>query len=214
MARLPRIVVPHCPHHVTQRGNRRQQTFFRDDDYLYYIEQLRIHCVRYSVSILAYCLMPNHIHLVVVPAKEKALRMAIGLTHQSHSKFINYRNNWQGYLWQGRFFSVPMDDEHTNTCIPYVEDNPVRAGLADHPWDYRWSSANARYTGHDDPLVAGEYLRSSPIDKKWCREDTETAKQIDLIKSYSRTGRPIGSDRFTASIERQTNIRLKLRKRI
>ena len=112
MARMPRIVVPGYPHHVTQRGNRRQQTFFCDDDYRYYIELLSANAQQASTEIWAYCLMPNHVHLVMVPSQEDGLRAALGETHRHYTRHINFRHKWRGHLWQERFHSFLMDENY------------------------------------------------------------------------------------------------------
>ncbi len=108
MARLARVVVPGVAHHVTQRGNRRQVTFFNDDDYVEYLSLLGEWCGRCAVEVWAYCLMPNHVHLIVVPDSEDGLRRALGETHRRYTRRINFREGWRGYLWQGRFGSFAM----------------------------------------------------------------------------------------------------------
>ncbi len=112
MARIGRVVVPEIPHHITQRGNRRQKVFFQASDYESYISLLREWCNRYSVEIWAYCLMPNHVHIVAVPHTEKGLSRAIGEVHRRYTRMINFREKWRGYLWQGRFTSYPMDERY------------------------------------------------------------------------------------------------------
>src|SRR5205823_14941463 len=112
MPRLARTVIPYLPHHVTQRGNRRQQTFFSDEDYALYIALMADWCRRRRVEIWSYCLMPNHVHLIAVPAREWPLREAIGEAHQRYTRQVNLREGWRGHLWQGRFASFVMDERH------------------------------------------------------------------------------------------------------
>src|SRR5438067_13164956 len=112
MARLARVVVPGVAHHVTQRGNRRQQVFFGDNDYAAYKALLAEGCREAGVEVWAYCLMPNHVHLILVPGDETGLRAALGETHRRYSSRVNQREGWRGFLWQGRFASAPMDDGH------------------------------------------------------------------------------------------------------
>ena len=126
MARLARFVVPGLPHHITQRGNRRQQTFFCDEDYAAYVELMADWCQERGVEIWAYCLMPNHIHLIAVPQSEDGLGRAIGEAHRRYTRRINFREKWRGYLWQGRFASFVMDEPHLLAAARYVELNPVR----------------------------------------------------------------------------------------
>jgi putative transposase len=153
MARIARVVVPGIPHHVTQRGNRRQKTFFNDSDYRAYIDLMAERCSRQGVEVWAYCLMPNHVHVVAVPSTEQSLRLAIGEAHRRYTKRVNFREGWTGYLWQGRFSSFPMDEQHLLAAARYVELNPVRARLVATPQDYRWSSSRAHLSGRDDELV-------------------------------------------------------------
>ena len=131
MARLARLVIPGLPHHVTQRGNRRQQTFFNDGDYVAYLELMAEWCREEGVEIWSYCLMPNHVHLIAVPKTEDGLRRAIGEAHRRYTRRINFREKWRGYLWQGRFASFIMDEPYLLAAARYVELNPVRAKLVD-----------------------------------------------------------------------------------
>src|SRR5437879_358139 len=152
MARLARVVAVNMPHHVTQRGNRRQQVFFCDEDYAAYRVLLAEGCRNAGVKVWAYCLMPNHVHLVLVPQAEDGLRAAIAEAHRRYSRHVNFREGWRGYLWQGRFASFPMDEAYLLACARYVELNPVRAQLARRARDWRWSSARAHLAGEDDAL--------------------------------------------------------------
>ena len=129
MARMARVVAAGVPHHVTQRGNRRQQVFFSDADYQSYLTLLAISCRKTGVAVWAYCLMPNHVHLILVPRDADGLRAALADAHRRYSRDINFRQGWRGYLWQGRFASFPMDDNYLLACARYVELNPVRANL-------------------------------------------------------------------------------------
>lgn len=102
MARIARIVVPEVPHHVTQRGNRREPVFFEEADYDYYLTLLREAAERAKTEIWAYCLIPNHVHLILVPSHEDGLRATLGDAHRRYTRYINARNKWAGHLWQGR----------------------------------------------------------------------------------------------------------------
>jgi putative transposase len=147
MARLARVVAPGLPHHVTQRGNRRQQTFFSDDDYATDTALLAEHCAAARAAVWAWCLMPNHVHLILVPPEADSLRASLGEAHRRYTRHVNSRAGWRGFLWQGRFASCPMDEAHLLTAARYVERNPVRAKLARRPRDWRWSSARAHLAG-------------------------------------------------------------------
>ena len=153
MPRAARTVLPGVPHHVTQRGNRRQPTFFSDADYALYLGLLRYWCGKARTPVWAWCLMPNHVHLVLVPADADGLRAALAPAHRRYTWEINRREDWRGHLWQSRFASFPMDDAHLHACLRYVELNPVRAGLVARPEDWRWSSARAHLGLAGDDLT-------------------------------------------------------------
>ena len=153
MARLARIVVPNCPHHVTQRGNRREPIFFEDGDQDVYCDLLAEQTRKAQVAIWAYCQMPNHVHLIVAPSDEDGLARAIGETHRRYTNFINARARWSGHLFQRRYGSVVMDEDHLIAAVRYVSLNPVRARLVARAEDRPWSSVRAHLSGRDDGLV-------------------------------------------------------------
>jgi putative transposase len=201
MPRLARAVVPGFPHHVTQRGNRRQQTFFYDDDYVLYRTLMGEWCQRYGVDIWAYCLMPNHTHLIAVPETPDGLRCALAEAHRRYTAEINRREGWTGCLWQGRFSSFVMDDEYLLTAARYVELNPVRAHLVLNPADYPWSSARAHLRGRDDLLVNAAPLLQRVRDWSAFLGAGALPEAVDQLRSHERTGRPLGSDQFVEQLE-------------
>jgi len=133
MPRNARIVIPGVPHHVTQRGNNRQDVFFVDGDRVRYLDLLRDQCAHEGVRVLAYCLMTNHVHLVAAPGEEDGLQRAVGRSHFLYTQYINRLHRRSGHLWQGRFFSCPPDDAHALDALRYVEMNPVRARMTRVP---------------------------------------------------------------------------------
>jgi len=141
------------PYHVTQRGNRRAQTFFEDGDYALYRDLLAEAAVKAEAEIWCYCLMPNHVHVIVVPSDKDGLRRTFAYVHRRYTGFINARHRWTGHLWQGRFGAVVMDEPHLAHAMRYVSLNPVRARLIDRAEDWRWSSVGAHFAGIDDALV-------------------------------------------------------------
>ena len=203
MARLARVIAPGFPHHVTQRGNRRQQTFFRQSDYVAYIELLAEHCQRHGVRIWGWCLMPNHVHLIAVPESEEALRLAIGKTHRHYTRRINFRRGWRGHLWQGRFASYPMENAHLRQAARYIDLNPVRAGFVTRPEDWRWSSAPGRILSRSDPLLAPDcpLLRTREI-RNWAKYLAEGLQpdERERFQRHERTRRPRGSQEFVDKI--------------
>lgn len=203
MARLARVVAPGLPHHVTQRGNRRQPVFFGNDDYAAYVDLLAAGCRAAGVAVWAYCLMPNHVHLILVPADPDGLRAALGEAHRRYTRLINRREGWTGYLWQGRFASAPMDEAHLLACARYVELNPVRAKLVARAREWRWSSARAHLAGVDDGLVRVAPLCTRVPD--WAAFLRQGVSEADYraLRAGERTGRPLGGLRFVARLERR-----------
>ena len=143
MPRLARTVFADVPHHITQRGNRREDVFFDDEDRKVYLRWLGEYCKKWNVEVLAYCLMTNHIHLILRPTTKDGLQRVLKPLHMRYAQRINRLKGWKGHLWQGRFFSSPLDNTYTWSAIRYIERNPVRAGMVEKAEDYIWSSAPA-----------------------------------------------------------------------
>jgi len=209
---MARVVVPGVPHHVTQRGNRRQTTFFEEGDYQTYKSLLAEWCLSSGVEVWAYCLMPNHVHLIVVPSTERALRAAIGEAHRRYTVMVNAREGWKGCLWQGRFFSFPMAPGHLFNGARYVELNPVRAGLVKRPEDWRHSSARAHLTGRPDGLVDPDPLLERVGDWRALLAVGLPQDSVEKIHRHERTGRPLGDTVFLEQLETTVGRRLRPRK--
>ena len=191
------------PHHITQRGNRRLKTFFCDGDYEVYRKFMAERCAHWGVDVWAYCLMPNHVHLIAVPQSEQGLCRAIGEAHRRYTRHVNFRKKWRGYLWQGRFASFVMDREHLLKAMRYVELNPVKAGLVEKPGDYPWSSARAHLTGKDDGLVRVDPMLDEIGDWKGYLALDIDEEEAALMRRHERTGRPMGSEQFITRLEEQ-----------
>ena len=202
MARFARVVVPGIPHHVTQRGVRRMETFFDDEDYDVYLRLMREWCDASGIEVWAYCLMPNHVHLVAVPESKESLARGIGEAHRRYTRHINFKKGWKGYLWQGRFASFPMDEDYLLATCRYVELNPVRAKLCERPEEYRWSSAKAHLLGKDDELVKVKPMLDRVSDWQELLASGDQ-KLFDDVRMHERTGRPLGSKSF---MERMSSI--------
>jgi putative transposase len=201
MARIARVVVPGVPHHVTQRGNRRLDTFFDDGDYRAYIDLLAEHAAAAGVAVWAYCLMPNHVHLILAPSDEDGLRRALGEAHRRYTRRVNFREGWRGHLWQERFHSFAMDEAHLLAAARYVELNPVRAGLKRRARDWRWSSARAHLAGQDDALVEAAPLLDLVADWRAFLAGGLEDDALEALRRHSRTGRPLGSKAFLEALE-------------
>ena len=201
MARIARVVAPGYPHHITQRGNRRQATFFREEDYRLYKQLMAEWCSFHGIAVWAYCLMPNHVHLIVVPQTEDSLRLAIGEAHRRYTCHINFRENWRGHLWQGRFSSYVMDEKYLLAAARYVELNPVRARLVADPAEYPWSSARAHLTGAGDGLATAEPLLELVGDWRSFLASRLPEEEYEDLRRHERTGRPLGNIKFTETLE-------------
>jgi putative transposase len=212
MARLARVVVSGLPHHVTQRGNRRQEVFFCQEDYRAYLTLMKEWCGRQGVSVWAYCLMPNHVHLILVPPSEEALCRGVGEAHRRYTRGVNFRQNWRGHLWQGRFASFVMDDAYLIAAARYVERNPVRGKLVARAEDWPWSSASAHAGGGEDALAETAWLKER-IGGWTCSwgEYLAQGEEADIARSlrlHENTGRPLGEEGFVRRLERRLGRKL------
>ena len=213
MSRIARIVVPDLPHHIVQRGNRRQKVFFQENDYEEYLHLLKNYTGRFNVDILAYCLMPNHVHLIVVPNKVGSLAQAIGETHRNYTLRINLKKGWRGYLWQGRFLSYVLDERYLLSATRYILLNPVRAKLVKKAWDYKWSSAKYHVNRKSqNRLIKDKYLKETIGDWKEFLGIKSKKNETELMQLHERTGRPLGNNAFLDRLESKLKIHLKKRR--
>lgn len=178
------------------------KTFLHESDYDAYIDLMAEWRDRHGVKVWAYCLMPNHVHLVCVPEAEDSLARAVGEAHRRYARMVTFREGWRGRLFQERFASFPMDERHTYFAARYVEMNPVRARLARRPRERKHSSARAHLAGKDDRLVDAAALLGAVDD--WAAYLAESEEAWDLIRRHERSGRPLGSSAFAAELERAT----------
>lgn len=204
MARMARLVVPGYPHHITQRGNRRMKTFFSDNDYQAYLDLLVEGIKLSQTEIWAYCLMPNHVHLIAVPQREDSLSILFRHVHRKYSRRINIRENWKGHLWQERFHSFVMNEEHLIAGVRYVELNPVRAKLCDRPEDWHWSSARVHLGRQDCRIINTTPMLERIVDWDAYLSMQEDETDMALIRQHTKTGRPSNDEGFIASLEMMT----------
>ncbi|MCE5279787.1 MAG: transposase [Planctomycetaceae bacterium] len=213
MPRAARLVIPDCPHHVVQRGNNKQDVFFSDDDRRYYLRSLKQCAREYGLNVVAYALMCNHVHLVVVPKSVESLAKGIGRTNFFYTRHVNALQGRCGHLWQDRFFSSPLDESYFWNAMVYVERNPVRAGIVSAAWDYPWSSAAAHCNNHDlTGLLDMQTWRSvQPPEGSWHESLAEGLdEQTELkVRSFSSRGLPLGSDSFVSKLESDLERRLR-----
>lgn len=213
MARLARAVFPGLPHHVTQRGNGRARTFFCDDDYRLYRDLLATHAAAAEVEVWAWVLMPNHVHLILVPHDADALRRALAPVHRTYAGHIHLRQKKSGHFWQGRFGCVAMDDEHLGAALRYVALNPVRAKLCQRAADWPWSSVHAHLGHKEDGLTARAPVLSRYPGFAAMIKAGEDEALSEKLRRAETVGRPLGSETFLAKLESKTGRTLKPAKR-
>lgn len=222
MARLPRLVVPHQPHHVIQRGIDRQAIFRDDEDYRAFLKWLREAARQFKLALHAYVLMPNHVHLLVSPADAAGLGKMMQWIGRYYVPYFNHKYQRVGTLWQGRYRTSVIDSErYFMTCSRYIECNPVRAGLVGDPAHYPWSS----YTHHigvaADPYITEHplywSLGNTPFEReaayKALVEQALTREEVQALQDAAYTGWALGSEQFKASLERQVQRRVQPGKR-
>lgn len=212
MPRFTRVVIPNCPHHITNRGNRRQTIFFSDEDRNHYLFLLHQYGDRFGLKFLAYCLMHNHVHVIAVPEKPDSMHLTIREVHRKYTLLINLQMNWHGSVWQGRYYSFPLDDTHLYRAVRYVENNPVRAGIVKTAEKYPWSSAPAHVLGKTDGLLSpnGPGIRRKAW-KAYLQEQEEEA-EIKDIRNRTMTGRPLGGEEFIDQTELLLGRELRLKR--
>ena len=203
--RIARVAVEGLPHHVTQRGNYRQVVFEDDADRARYLEYLCQYKWRYGLKVWAWCLMHNHVHLIVVPESAESISKTLHMTHMRYANYANRKRGCQGHLWQGRFYSCVLEGEHIGMAVRYVERNPVRARMARNGEDYRWSSARGHVTGKPDG-VSDDLPKEDMLAgvrggwSKWLAMP-EQCEGLEMLRKSTRTGRPFGSVGFIARVE-------------
>lgn len=214
MARLPRVVIPGVPHHVTQRGNGRQRTFFEEGDYALYLDLLAAAAERAQAQVWSYCLMPNHVHIVLTPSDSDGLARTFGELHRRYTGYVNARRRTTGHLWQGRFGSVAMDEEHFVTALRYVALNPVRARLVERAEDWPWSSTRALIAGIDDHVVkVAPALERVGDFAAFLGEEFDEALSYAALRKAESVGRPVGSKEWLAEMEARMGMKLAPQKR-
>ena len=206
MPRIARLVVPGYPHHVTQRGNYRQDVFRGDSDRRRYLELISSYSKKHSLDILCYCLMNNHVHFIVMPSKEDSLAAAFRTAHTLYSQYFNKKMKACGHLWQGRFYSCVLDDRHLLAAARYIERNPVRIKIVKKPTDYVWSSArNHAGISQGDIIDTNNLFKYiEVVQNRWegFVDKIDESDEISMIRKYTTTGRPLGTGYFIEKLEK------------
>lgn len=197
MPRTARTIIEGIPYHVTQRGNRGQCVFTDASDHSRYLGWLKDYSERYHLEVLAYCLMSNHIHLVVIPKVSDSLAQTLRALQTRHSQTMNREHNWDGHLWQGRYYSVPLDERHLWAAVRYVERNPIRAGIVLKASDYPWSSASFHLGLRRDPIIKSRTEWGRAIgDWHDALEEPEDEHMLETIRIRTNRGFPCGDEDF------------------
>ena len=214
MARMPRVVALDVPHHVTQRGNARQFILSSAAERQVYVGLLREYTELHRLEVLGYCLMSNHVHLIAIPREREALAASMKQAHGRFAAYWNAAHQSSGHVWQGRYYSCPLDAEHLWRALRYTELNPVRAKLVHTPEEWAWSSAPA-HCGGSDAFGLSTALWSRCWDaERWKSylQAGETEEERITIRRSTHTGRPLGSAEFVARLEQITERTLAPRK--
>jgi putative transposase len=216
MARLPRLFAADQPQHIIQRGNNRQAIFHDDADCQRYLGMLSDAIHEHGLHLHAYCLMPNHVHLLATPKAEQSIALVMQALGRRYVRYFNARTKRTGTLWEGRYRSTIIDSEaYFLTCSRYIEMNPMRAGLVDTPAAYPWSS----YSHHaglthnilitDHPLYWA--LGNTPFERQGAYlalfEDGLSPAQLSLIRDATNKGWVLGGTDFAQKLEGKTNRR-------
>ena len=211
MPRRARLSLPGVPWHIIQRGNNRSVCFFAEQDYRFYLHHLQELAERFGCAVHAYVLMTNHVHLLVTPAEADSAALLMKHLGQRYVQYVNRVYQRSGTLWEGRFRSCLLQTEdYVLACYRYIELNPVRAGLVNHPRDYRWSSYGANALGKVDNLLTPheQYLRIERTDtarreayRALCKAHLEV-EMLDNIRQSTNGNFALGDERFKKQIEK------------
>lgn len=202
MPRQARLVWPGKLHHVTQRGNYRQNIFYEDQDRIIYLKYIDENAKKYGVKIYAFCLMDNHVHFIVKPDENDSLARAFRVTHQKYSLYINKRLNEYGHRWQSRYYSCVLMGSHIAKAIRYVENNPVRARMVEMPWNYPWSSARA-HLGKEYKIITLANIREHIATASWKKYLTigEDEGELKYLRQSTLQGKVFGKQESIQNLQ-------------
>jgi putative transposase len=210
LPRRARLALAGIPWHIIQRGNNRSACFYHEQDYLFYLEQLELLAETFGCQVHAYCLMTNHVHLLITPAEKDSASLMMKNLGQRYVQFINRTYQRTGTLWEGRFRScITQEEKYVLSCYRYIELNPVRAAMAGHPQDYQWSSYSFNGSGQPNSLISPHslYLNLAVDSKerllvyKELFKNALSEREVNAIRSATNGNFVLGSDRFQREIE-------------
>ena len=215
---MARVAAVGVAYHITQRGNARRKVFETQNDRLVYLSLLREQARLHQLSLLGYCLMSNHVHVVAIPHRPDSMARALLHSHGRYASYLNTCQGASGHVWQGRYYSCPLDERHLWAALRYAECNPVRAALLTAPEDYSWSSAAAHCSGEDRQhildLELWRYYWTPPDWRYFLHAAVagEQEREAGEIRAHTHTGRPLGSSGFVQDLERELGRSLAPRK--
>lgn len=216
MARLPRLYMPGCAQHVIQRGNNREACFYNEADYKAYLAFLKDAATKYHVAIHAFVLMTNHVHLLVTPSDRQGISRMMQAQGRKYVQYINFTCGRTGTLWEGRYKSTLVDAEnYLLTVYRYIELNPVRANMVQHPSEYPWSSYRSNALGKPIQLLTPHsmYRQLGKLDTERQRayralfRGKVPERDLKAIREATNKAWALGDDLFKARIEAQTGRR-------
>lgn len=213
MPRIARIVLPGIPYHITQRGNYKQDIFSDDRDRVIYLDLVLEYIKKHQVEVLAYCLMMNHVHFIMVPKKIDSFSLIFNQISRRYAVYFNRKFDRIGHLWQDRYYSCPLDEDHLYEAIRYIENNPVKAGFTDSPELYQWSSTMAHLNLTDQDEILSDYTPYLEEIDNWKEylDDNYNEHIISIIKSCTMNGRPSGNEAFIQELEYKTGRLLRVK---
>ena len=212
MPRLPRIIIEGCPHHITQRGNNKQNTFLEDEDYQTYLEFFEKYREKHNVGVIAYCPMPNHIHISALPTTTNSLAKSFKSCHMRYAQYFNRKYKRVGHLWQCRFYSCPMEEIHLYSTVKYIENNPVRAKLVEKAEDWKWSSARS-HLGIEKSIISllniSKFLNIVNWKEYLHLDNKKIEKEIETLKRCTYAGKPMGRNEFIENLAKRFGNRVR-----
>ena len=212
MPRMARIVIEGYPHHVTQRGNNKQKAFLDEEDYQAYLEFFERYREKHNLGVLAYCPMPNHVHISACPENTDSLAKTLRSCHMRYAQYFNKKYKRVGHLWQCRFYSCAMEEIHLYSTVRYIENNPVRAKLVERAGDWEWSSAR-EHLGIGKSIISlldiSKFLTIGKWGEYLCSDSEDIEKEVETLKKCTYSGKPMGSNEFIESLAKKFGNRVK-----
>ena len=200
-----RLIIPNICHHALQRGNNRQDIFQQKDDRLYYLKWASKLAAQCQVPIIGYCLMTNHVHLLVLPCSQNAMINFMKLLAQRYTQYFNRKYHRTGKLWENRYKLHPADPAVYYVVLKYIEMNPVRAGMVADAAAYPWSSAGYHLLGREDEMITADYLHDFAFSYRAFFYEEERTEDLKTIRIAAQQGKAWGRAAFLERLARSYN---------